>query len=103
MNMTIAELEDKLPNGFHDWHLVSVALDFCSATCCIVLDVDYDDPDPNVFRRMRLVLKGLCFFVVDPPTVQTSLSFGESVWASGYATSDEILPSLESYRKECPR
>jgi hypothetical protein len=100
--MTIAELEDTLPNGFHDSHLVSVALDFSAGTCRIELDVDYDNPDPDVFRRMRLDLKGLSFFAVEPPASQASLPFGDTVWVSGYDTSEKMLPSLESYRKNAP-
>jgi hypothetical protein len=100
--MTIAELEVKLPNGFHDSYLVSIALDFCAGTCRIELDVDYDDPDPEVFRRMRLDLKGLSFFVIDPPAMQTSLLFGDTIWASGYDTTEKILPGLETYRNNVP-
>ena len=52
--MTIAELEDKLPNGFHDSIMVGFTVDFAAATACFELDVDYDDPDPEVFKRMKL-------------------------------------------------
>ncbi len=31
--MTIEELEDTLPNGFHDSCLVSVSVDFLTAAC----------------------------------------------------------------------
>ena len=55
--MTIEELEETLPNGFHDSQIVSISVNFLVGTCCIELDVDHDDPDPDVFKRMKLQLK----------------------------------------------
>lgn len=100
--MTIEDLEDRLPNGFHDSFLVSVVVDFANGTCCIELDVDYDDPDPDVFRRMKLQLSGLSLFVVEPPDLRNSLSFGDTISTSGHSSSEKILPNLESYRKSAP-
>lgn len=105
--MTIEELENTLPNGFHDSYLVSVAVDFISGTCSIYLDVDFDDPEQPalpapVFRRMKLHLTGLRLFIFEPPDVRIPFSGGETVWASGYSTTEKILPNLESYRKTAP-
>jgi hypothetical protein len=99
--MTIEELENTLPNGFHDSYLLSVAVDFAAGTGCIELDVDYDDPDPNVFRRMKLRLKGLSLFIVEPPDLRSSLSAGR-ICTSGDVTSEKVLSGLESYRKNVP-
>ncbi len=100
--MTIEELENMLPNGFHDSFLVAVTVDFASGTGCIELDVDYDDPDPKVFRRMKLRLKGLSLFIVDPPDVRNALSFDHRIWVRGYETDENILPNLASYRNNAP-
>jgi hypothetical protein len=59
--MTISELEDKLPNGFHDSFLVSLTANFAAGTACVELDVDDDDPDPEVFRRVTPRLKAYRF------------------------------------------
>ena len=100
--MTIEELEDKFPNGFHDAHLVGMTVDFPFASACVELDVDCDDPDPNFYTRIKFRLTGLSLFVVEPPDIRISLSYGETLDASGYETSDKMLPNLESYRKNAP-
>jgi hypothetical protein len=100
--MTIAELEDKLPNGFHDSYLVSVSADFASATCCLEIDVDYDDPDPNVFRRMRLRLRGLSFIAMEPPDPKDSLPVKDTICISGGPTTEKMLPDLGVYCKSAP-
>ncbi|MGO8795925.1 MAG: hypothetical protein ACLQLC_13975 [Candidatus Sulfotelmatobacter sp.] len=100
--MTIPELENKLPNGFHDSFLVSLTANFTAGTACIELDVDHDDPDPEAFRRMTLRLKGLSLFVVDQPDVRSALSFGRTIWVSGHETDEKMMPNLEAYRKNAP-
>jgi hypothetical protein len=100
--MTIEELENNLPNGFHDSYLIDLRVDFCAATCCIELDVDRDDPGPNSFKRIKLKISGLAMFVMAPPLTQETLLFGESIWISGYATSPEMFADLERYRQRVP-
>jgi len=97
--VTIEELEDKFPNGFHDSHLVGMAVDFPSASARIELDVDCDDPDPT---RIKFRLTGVSLFIVDPPDPRISLSYEDTIWMSGYETSDEILQGFSTYRKNVP-
>lgn len=99
--MTIEELEDTLPNGFHDAFLVGIEVDFVEGKCSVMLDVDADDPDPEVFRRVKLQLSGLCLFIADPPDLREPFSSG-SIWTCGYPTSEQMLPNLELYRKSAP-
>jgi len=100
--MTIEQLEDELPNGFHDSFLVSVAVDFAAGTGCLELDVDCDDPDPEVFRRMKLKLKGLSLFIIEPPDLRRKFSLGGTEWTEGCVTTQAELPNLESYRQVLP-
>jgi hypothetical protein len=100
--VTIEELENKYPNGFHDAHLVAVTVDFPSGAASFELDIDCDDPDPNVYTRIKFRLTGPFLFIVDPPDTRISLSYGDTIEASGYKTSDEMLANLESYRKNAP-
>src|SRR5258708_8840947 len=79
-----------------------MAVDFPSASACIELDVDCDDPDPNVYTRIKFRLTGLSLFVVEPPDIRISLSYGETFDASGYETSDKMLPNRESSPKHAP-
>jgi hypothetical protein len=100
--VTIEELENKFPNGFHDAHLVSMTVDFPAESLRIELDVDCDDPDPNVYTRIKFRLTGLSLFIVDPPDLKISLSYGDTIETSGYQTSDKMLSNLETYRKNVP-
>ena len=100
--MTIEELENRFPNGFHDAYLVGLTVEFPSASACVELDVDCDDPDPAVYTRIKFRLNGLSLFIVDPPDVRIALSYGETIWVSGCETSDEMLSDLATYRKNVP-
>ncbi len=100
--MTIEELEDKLPNGFHDAEIVSLSTNFLIGTCCLQLDVDYSDPGPTGFRRMKLIFDGVSLLIFEPPETEDPSLRKESICASGYATTEEMLPNLESYRKSAP-
>jgi len=100
--MTMDELEDTLPNGFHDSFLVSASVDYPAATACLEIDVDADDPDPEVFQRVKLKLKGLCLFIIDPPDLSQNFSFGDTEWINGDVTTEALLPKLEMYRQSVP-
>jgi hypothetical protein len=100
--MTIEELEDKLPNGFHDSFLVRFDVDLAAATCMMELDIDDDDPEPEVFRRMQLWVKGLSIIIVEPPAAQGPLKLGHREWTEGVVTTSNELPNLESYRNRVP-
>jgi hypothetical protein len=100
--MTIEELEEKLPHGFHDSYLVGIAVDFLAGTCRIEIDVDHDDPDPDTFRRIRLVLSGLSLLIIEPPNEQGVLAGRDTIWISGSSTSEKMLSNLDSYRQSAP-
>lgn len=100
--MTIAEIENKFPNGFHDSYLIGMTVDFPSGSARIELDLDCDDPDPNTFTRIKLRLTGLSLFIVDQPDNRIPLSYEDSIWTSGYETSEDILNNLRSYREHVP-
>jgi len=100
--VTIEELENKFPNGFHDAHLVGMTVDFPAESIRIELDVDCDDPDPNVYTRIKVRLTGLSLFIVEPPDLRISLSYGDTIGTCGDKTSDKMLPGLETYSKNVP-
>jgi hypothetical protein len=100
--MTLQELENTYPNGFHDSELVSVSVDFPARTCCIELDVDCGDPDPNVYTRTRVKLSGLSLFIFEPLDAQSGMFSGTSLWVDGHETTLKLLPDLEQYRTSAP-
>jgi hypothetical protein len=100
--MTIDELEDQLPNGFHDAEIVNLSTNFLTGTCCLELDVDYSDPGPTGFRRMKLNFDGVSLLILEAPKTKGLSLTKKSICASGYATTEEMLSNLESYRKNAP-
>jgi hypothetical protein len=71
--MTIDDISKTLPNGFHDADLLGVEIDFEHATAAMDFAVDTSNSDMEsavVPRRGRLSLKGLHYFVVEPPNEQ---------------------------------
>jgi hypothetical protein len=63
--MTIADIEDTLPWGFHDADLLSVRVDFAGQLAVFDLDVPMDERQ-TTSRRGQLVVEGLVFCVIDP-------------------------------------
>jgi hypothetical protein len=100
--MTLHELENTYPNGFHDSELVSVSVDFPTRTCWIELDIDCNDPDPNVFTRVKIKLSGLCLFIFEEPDAHDWMLAGNPIWTSGSETTAQLLPDLDRYQINAP-
>lgn len=71
--MTWAELDNTLPNGFHDSAIKSLSIDYEHRT--LRLEVSLKVGDPNGHREQRddvrdaqIGISGVAFFVVDPPS-----------------------------------
>jgi hypothetical protein len=70
---TLAEIEQQLPNGFHDAEIRSCTLDFVARTASFEVDVwigDLDSSDEALreqYRRAGLVVAGLAFCQIEAP------------------------------------
>jgi hypothetical protein len=70
--MTIVDLLDSLPNGLHDAELRSIEVDYVARTANLDLDVWIGDmsregPAREAYRHAKVTLKGLVYFVMEPP------------------------------------
>jgi hypothetical protein len=70
--VTLDQLADNLPNGFHDAEIFSFELDYVAgiAKFCLNLLVGWpDDPEPErqAYQEATLIVSGLCFCSIDPP------------------------------------
>ena len=67
--MTFQDLEQSLPNGFHDAELVKVHIDYegQQAVLELNLDVNEDKNGPERYRRGRVTFSGVQFVTIDPP------------------------------------
>ena len=106
--MTLEELEQKLPNGFHDAHILKIELDYLAATARLHLSLLVgwpDDPVPEreEYQEAYLNLTGLCFCSIDPPDPNYPfIPNGEPVPASGYSLKPDDLPALSALAKRFP-
>jgi hypothetical protein len=70
---TLAEIEQQLPNGFHDAEIRSCTLDFMSRTVSFVLDVwigdmaSSDESQRERYRAGTLAIAGVAFCQIEAP------------------------------------
>ena len=99
--MTLAELEDTLPNGFHDAYITSVAMDYVRAELRLGMSLSFSVPDdpPEVpgYRPAIVKESGVKLFVVDAPNPdpQYSILERDEQPANGFVTS-----TSEDWNKE---
>lgn len=73
--MTLDDVARQLPNGFHDAHLLRLAVDYIRATGTLDLDLwvgtpaGATDAERERYRAGRVRIEGLLWCVIDPPNV----------------------------------
>src|SRR5262245_45007542 len=71
--MNLQQLEETLPNGFHDARLLRISARFDRAELQLDLDLSVGDPDApspderDAYTRAVLQLSGLAAISIDPP------------------------------------
>jgi hypothetical protein len=73
--VTLAELENSLPNGLHDAELVEIQVDFVHKQAVLRVNVDMSESDgatgaSDPYRPARIRFAGAQFVVIDPPGAQ---------------------------------
>jgi hypothetical protein len=92
--MTLNELADTLPSGFHDCELKRLEVDYVARTIRLGMSILVGDPDAKPEQRdnvrdATVDISGLLFLIIDPPD-HAPVS-GEEIWiVDGYETK-EIL------------
>ena len=92
--MTLEELADTLPNGFHDSALQNLSVDYVRRTAQMEMSIKVGDSDGPAEQRddvrdARVEASGVLFFVVDPPDPRPGYDFkspGELWVVDGYET-----------------
>jgi hypothetical protein len=98
--MTLDELDHTLPNGFHDAEIFSYELDFVTGMAKFHLNLLVGGPDDpegerQKYQKATLVVSGLCFLSIDPPSSKYSfLPDGKPICVSGDPAKPDNLPSL---------
>lgn len=68
--MTFREVEQTLPNGFHDAEIKHISLDYVSGTLRITMRIlvgTPGEPDQEEYGHRELKVSGLYFFSIEPP------------------------------------
>jgi hypothetical protein len=70
--MTLEELADTLPNGFHDAQVSSVSIDYVEREARLNIDLwvgvpSEDEELREAYREGELKLSGLLYWVIEPP------------------------------------
>jgi len=106
--VTLEELDDSLPNGFHDAEIFSFELDYASGIARFQMNLLVgwpDDPEPECekYQEATLVVRSLCFCSVDPPvSTYPFLPDGKPICVSGDVAKSDHLPSLPDLVAKLP-
>ncbi len=68
--MILQEVEQSLPNGFHDSSILGVRLDYVQRTAEIDMELWFsgpDEADQEKYRPATLYISELFYFVIEPP------------------------------------
>lgn len=83
--MTIAEIEQALPNGFHDAEIRTIRLDYVNRTASMEVSIWMDDLDVSpefqeLYRDGVLEFEGLQSAILDPPDPRYPFAREEPLW-----------------------
>jgi hypothetical protein len=96
--VTLDELAETLPNGFHDARVSSMRLDFAMRVVELELSIWLGtDENPELHRTARVTLSGLRFCVLDPPDPTYAYMEAKPLWISDVIAppSGTVLPSVD--------
>jgi hypothetical protein len=106
--MTLEEIENLPPNGFHDAQLFSIELDYANGRAKLHLNLLVgwpEDPQPerSAYQEAILTITGLCFCSIEAPQADYPfLPDGEPTWLSGDPAKRDHLPSLPELMQKVP-
>jgi hypothetical protein len=106
--MTLEEIDNLPPNGFHDAQLFSIELDYAKALAKLHVNLLIglpDDPEEerSAYQEAIVSLTGLCFCSIEPPCPDYPfVPGGGPTWMVGDRAKPDHLPSLPDIMKKAP-
>ena len=104
--MTFEQLEDLLPNGFHDAQIEKVAVDYAQRSASIVMQLLIGTPDSidrDEYRRATLNISGLGYVAIEPPDpTYPFMRSGAALNVAGYPEDREKFP-LDALQPMMPK
>src|SRR5215469_12920396 len=103
--MTFREVEERLPNGFHDGVIRGISIDFANPSILLAMDLHAGSPrdaDPERYRAGTLRVASPYLFFIEPPDPRyrfiphgSALNVdGDSVRPGESPAIDRLLPVL---------
>lgn len=96
---TLEKIVSELPHGFHDAYIHTCALDFVACTASFDIDVWVGDENAEgeaseAYRSGRLVIHGLLFCELQPPSVDYLFAEAKPLWIDRFEA-DKLHPLVE--------
>ncbi|HET6934443.1 MAG TPA: hypothetical protein VFI72_06360 [Candidatus Angelobacter sp.] len=104
--MTLTEIDDQLPNGFHDAEVGQFSWNFAEGIALFDLILWTGTQDsPEIYRRGRIELQQISFIVLEPPQVRSSdpkpyRSSVGSLQVDGVLTDETNLANFRKLKQE---
>jgi len=104
----LIEIENSLPNGFHDAILESVEVDYVFRRVEIKLRLWTGDPDASnesekeAYREAHLELLGLVYFVIEGPDPKSKYPETKGLWIDGGEVKSNSVPTMPSPIEQVP-
>jgi hypothetical protein len=100
--MTLEELADTLPNGFHDAQVSGISLDYLKREASFTLDIWVGDSSSQnerareAYRSAELKLSGLLYCAIEPPDASYPYAESGKLWVdAGALESADFRPSVQ--------
>lgn len=94
---TLEQIAEQLPNGLHDMHIETLALDFERRVATFRVSIWVGGPsevqeERDNMRNAELILEGLVFCVLDPPDASYPFDAPEALWSVDLCEPDPEMP-----------
>ena len=98
--MQLVEIENSLPNGFHDAYLESINVDYRSRRGLIKLQLCVGDPDAGTekdreaYKGADLELLNLVYCVIEAPDPRSKYAETQRLWIDGGEAKPDSAPAM---------
>lgn len=104
--MTFEEIEQELPNGFHDAEIRTIAVNFVDRSIAVGMDLHFGsegDSDPERHRSGTLKVESFCLFFIEPPDPRYRfVPNGSPLNASGDSVTTGKDPAVDGLLRNLP-
>lgn len=104
--MTFEELDQALPNGFHDAKIQKLVVDYVQRSATMTMHLWIGTPhsaNRDEYRQATLAISGVCYYSTEPPDPKYPFLRGSSITVAGYPEDAEKFPALNGLLAAMPK